>query len=577
MKILIRTKDDLIKLLNDGISYAWRINKSRLSSITEVEIYNFSGNTKIVGTFDPGKTIVLANGRVAIAYTNAKIEPCEFKWIGQYPIKYKSSNDEEVALLDDEKKDENEIDSYKHPIDKIAEGLKNNFLFQASLGSKELFHSNMLAWILEQQNKEGEFEALKMFIKSISGIEVGEIYGGEFPNFRIERESMKIDLTIKWREDKSLNEANKNYWNLIFIENKMKSIPTIKQLSEYDDKIDKFLKDKTNLKKGKPKEDPKKEKLERKLVDKFLLTPFPSVINSEKGDWKNITYSDHIIWFLSSLEKMDFLNNDETNIKFIIEKYISFLKVQNDILKYLKLDDWKAEDFTKRPYDFYSKQDVESEGESEEKVEENEGTAKHYMSIIRSLRLHDLVLKLAHSNLSHLLEEEVKTKSNLLETYHPHTNFTNSTGITEVSTRLYEYKNDEDKTKNKHIDIGIQLQGNQFRYYLSSSSNMKDINIELAKRLLKDGIWFHNIKTNKPLLGKGRSNRKNAKVLDIEGNERVFCEYSNGGFLYFYQDLYHNHQIPTIEEIVNLFISSLQHYEANKTHIKKIFDDILKF
>jgi hypothetical protein len=46
MKILIRTKDDLEKLRTQGISYAWRINKSRLSSITEVEIYDLSGIRK---------------------------------------------------------------------------------------------------------------------------------------------------------------------------------------------------------------------------------------------------------------------------------------------------------------------------------------------------------------------------------------------------------------------------------------------------------------------------------------------------------------------------------------------------
>jgi hypothetical protein len=559
MKIQIRTKDDLVKLLSEGISYAWRVNKGRLNSITEVEIYNFNGNAKIVGSFDREKTKVLDNGRVAVAFTDAKIEPCEFKWVGQYPIKYKSSNNEEVELLDDEKKDENEVDSNTHPIDKIAEGLKNNFLFQASLGSKELFHSNMLAWILEHQNEKKQFEALSLFIKEVAKLDVGIITDENTPI--IAREQNKIDLTIKWKEGDN--------WNLIFIENKMKSIPTSKQLEEYDDKIDVLKHTKT------------REGLYRRVKTKLLLTPFPSKVqsNSKIMHWENITYSDHIIPFLSSLEKMDFLNNDNTNIKFVIERYISFLNIQNDILEYLKLHDWEAEDFKKRHYDFYSKHAVESEDESEELFEENEEAAKHYMSIIRTLRLHDLVLKLAHSNLSHLLEEEIeeaKKQGKLLETYHYHSNFTNSTGLTAVSTRLFEYIDEKDKTKNKHIDIGIQLQGNQFRYYLSSSSNMIELNIELARKLLKDGIWFYNLKTNKPLLGKGRSKRKNAKVLDIEGNERVFCEYSSGGFLYFYQDVYQNEPIPTIERIIQMFVSAFIHYEANKTHIEQILGKILK-
>jgi hypothetical protein len=47
MKIQIRTKDDLVKLLSEGISYAWRINKSRLNSIKEFEIYDFGVNKNI--------------------------------------------------------------------------------------------------------------------------------------------------------------------------------------------------------------------------------------------------------------------------------------------------------------------------------------------------------------------------------------------------------------------------------------------------------------------------------------------------------------------------------------------------
>jgi hypothetical protein len=102
MKIQIRTKEDLVKLMSEGVSAAWRVNKGRLNSITEVEIYNFSGNARIVGTFDRDNTKVLDNGRVAVAFTNGKIEPCEFKWVGQNPIKYKSLDNNEVELMEDE-------------------------------------------------------------------------------------------------------------------------------------------------------------------------------------------------------------------------------------------------------------------------------------------------------------------------------------------------------------------------------------------------------------------------------------------------------------------------------------------
>jgi len=438
----------------------------------------------------------------------------------------------------------------KGQIDKIAEGLKNNFLFQASLGSKELFHSNILAWILEQQNKVGEFEALRHFLKEVANLDVGIIT--EDNNPIIAREENKIDLTIRWKEGDN--------WNLIFIENKMKSIPTPKQLNEYDGKID-VLWDK-NTESWPP------DKWVRK---KFILTPFPSKVqsNSQIMHWENITYSKEIINdFLPKINDFEFANAEQTDIKIVLEKYLSFLKVQNDILKYLKLND--SEKFKKRHYDFYSKHAAENEDESEDVKEElSESMGNHYMSVVRSLRLHDLVLKLAHSKLANLIEEEIKHHNDLLENYHYHSNFTNSEGLTEVGTTLYE-----DKIKKKHINIGIQLQGNQFRYYLSSSSNIKDLNIKLAEELLKDGIWFNDVKTKKRLLGKGRSKRE--KVQDSEGALRSFCEYSSGGFLYFYQDVYQDDYVPTIDEIIQMFVSAFKHYEDIKSKIQKCLVDILE-
>jgi len=92
MIIKIRTNNDLLKLLKDGISYAWRINKNRISSITDVEIFDFSGKTKLVGVFDKENTKILENGRVAVAFKDARIEQTNYKWVGQNPIKYEASN-----------------------------------------------------------------------------------------------------------------------------------------------------------------------------------------------------------------------------------------------------------------------------------------------------------------------------------------------------------------------------------------------------------------------------------------------------------------------------------------------------
>ena len=93
MLLQIRTKDDLVELLGAGISHAWRVAESRLDEITDVEIYNFNGSAKLVGAFNRENTKILDNGRVAVAFKDARIEQCEHKWVGQNPVKYVSDTE----------------------------------------------------------------------------------------------------------------------------------------------------------------------------------------------------------------------------------------------------------------------------------------------------------------------------------------------------------------------------------------------------------------------------------------------------------------------------------------------------
>jgi hypothetical protein len=79
-------------------------------------------------------------------------------------------------------------------IEDIVVNLKKNFLFQASLGSKELFHSNLLALILEQRNHKGEFEVLRIFLNEFLNENMPVITNPE--EIIIAREEKKIDLII---------------------------------------------------------------------------------------------------------------------------------------------------------------------------------------------------------------------------------------------------------------------------------------------------------------------------------------------------------------------------------------------
>jgi serine/threonine protein kinase len=402
----------------------------------------------------------------------------------------------------------------------LLDNLKTNFLFQASLGSKELFHSNMLAWFLEQKYKNGKFEVLKMFIKDFTGIEASNIIGGDYPNFRIEREQQNIDLTIKW-----MGEGN---WNLIFIENKMKSIPTTKQLDDYDGKIDKLTGTKTKLK-IRPDYD---QQLKRNVVKKFILTPFKNEISSSSliQKWENITYEKHILNFLKNISafKDEFLNPD---IKFVLAKYIELIESQNILLESFDLAG-NTEKFKYRKYDFYS---------------------SSILNEVKRIRLHDLILKLAHQNISYLIKEKLSNefKPYIVEDFNDFLgikgnifishNFSRSTGISDVKICI-----------SGNQTIGLQLQGNTLKYVseVFKAKNAKK-NKDFAIKLLEKKLWFYDKENNDFYGGNGRDKNLVVEIIDHKNDIKRIAFNSYGlNFIYLNKDV-SNYAEKSIDELVD--------------------------
>lgn len=101
--------------------------------------------------------------------------------------------------------------------------LKDSLIFQMSLGSKELFHSNVWAWLMEQDHN-----FIKVFFKDID-LDKYDIVG-------IDREKYHRDLII-WLNKKGSNKEKTDY---LIIENKIKSLPREEQLEDYSkEKLDK--------------------------------------------------------------------------------------------------------------------------------------------------------------------------------------------------------------------------------------------------------------------------------------------------------------------------------------------------
>lgn len=96
-------------------------------------------------------------------------------------------------------------------MEKSIKYLKESLTYQMSLGSKELFHSNVWAWLMDNEN-----EFIKVFFNINLSI---------YEKITIEREKQNRDVIIKLEKG-----LLKNY---LVIENKIKSLPTIEQLKKY--------------------------------------------------------------------------------------------------------------------------------------------------------------------------------------------------------------------------------------------------------------------------------------------------------------------------------------------------------
>lgn len=103
-----------------------------------------------------------------------------------------------------------------------AAQLRKSPMFQLSLSSKELFHSNFLYWISQFSR-----EMFKKVIKELF-ISAGNTPVFEWPeNFDVKREYNNFDLCV-------IDGTNNKI--LLVIENKVKSIPSYSQLNEYNNK-----------------------------------------------------------------------------------------------------------------------------------------------------------------------------------------------------------------------------------------------------------------------------------------------------------------------------------------------------
>lgn len=122
----------------------------------------------------------------------------------------------------------------------ITDSLKESPMFNLSLSSKELFHSNFIAWLIEQYPEEmwaifAKYTSLKDVYEKYE-ITYEEIKDGDGKKVGkkiiVKREEQNIDIMFEVQEKDANKTGNKEIKKII-IENKVKSLPYKEQLSKY--------------------------------------------------------------------------------------------------------------------------------------------------------------------------------------------------------------------------------------------------------------------------------------------------------------------------------------------------------
>lgn len=100
--------------------------------------------------------------------------------------------------------------------------------FAMSLGAKELFHTNFLAFILEDQSPS--LASIRIALRKTLKIEYRD---GESTSCKVWRESNSLDLVVI----PFLEDGSKLSQRVLVVEAKLKSTPTVEQLNNYTEKI----------------------------------------------------------------------------------------------------------------------------------------------------------------------------------------------------------------------------------------------------------------------------------------------------------------------------------------------------
>lgn len=178
--------------------------------------------------------------------------------------------------------------------------LSENPMFRLSLGSKELFHSNFLAFLWDC-NKQAFLNMLNDLLPE--GEKINEWFFKKEELLTLCREKDNLDISIRHTE-------NKKEIIDIVIENKVKSIPYKEQLQKYKDKVTDHQNDRPAT-----------------YILLTLVNEFPNQKAIEAGKWNIITYAK----LAESIDKYYSDDKIDDKLQQYVTDYIKFINLLGNL------------------------------------------------------------------------------------------------------------------------------------------------------------------------------------------------------------------------------------------------------
>lgn len=359
-------------------------------------------------------------------------------------------------------------------IDDRIKNLENSPIYAMSLGSKELFHSNFWAWLMRRNKGFVRFFFNEIDDEKLSGKE----------NFEyVKREEKNRDITIHTVDG-----------GIYVIENKIKSLPYVKQLAKYQIEAGRSFNGGVLAALKDPNFDENVEykvianKEEHNVKVRKDENKYSFVIDGKLSDkvWRFLSYTD----IVSEVKKnnMNF-SNSET---YIIDEYIKVTKEISDIIT--------------------------------QKIDDNENVFSLECTELHDLK--DIYKKYKMSHFNEYLRTKLANYSGLKIVQ----GYSNDANL----SIFYERKLESGIRKR----VGIQIEGKQYRRYAEFLDG--DKRIEFDK--YKDRNWFVNIENG--YLNYGQDIKRKT------GMKRDRCQYNGGIFVYQYWKIDYETTYDTLARVI---------------------------